>query len=215
MTPANEGQFSEHEIKLYVRDLAEVERRLIAAGAPLLAPRVHEVNVRYEDASGSLTPAHQVLRLRRDARVRLTYKDEHGVPLPGGGRTRFEAEVEVSDFAAMDAILNKLGFHPYMTYEKYRTTYALAGAEIALDEMPYGTFVEIEGEPDAISAAVARLALHDAPPIPLGYAVLFERLKAALGLTCVDLTFANFAGVTVPEALILSVSGQDDAGRAP
>lgn len=213
MTTANDQRFSEHEIKLYVRDLASVERRLIAAGAQLIAPRVHEVNIRYEDASGSLTPAHQVLRLRRDVRVRLTYKDEHGIPLPGGGRTRFEAEVEVSDFDAMAAILTRLGFRPYMTYEKYRTTYALDGAEVVLDEMPYGTFVEIEGDPDAIDRAVVRLELADAPPIPLGYAVLFDRIKAALGLTFSDLTFANFAGITVPEAVILTVS-EEPAGRA-
>lgn len=203
------AQFSEHEIKLYVRDLAAVERRLIAAGAALTAPRVLEVNSRYENADSTLTASSKVLRLRRDARIRLTYKDEHGIPLPGGGRTRFEAEVEVSDFDAMAAILDKLGFRPYMTYEKYRTTYALDGTEIVLDEMPYGTFVEIEGEPDAISAAVARLELTDAPPIPMGYAVLFERIKAALGLDFPDLTFANFASVAVPEAVILAEGGRE------
>lgn len=204
------AQFSEHEIKLYVRDLAAVERRLMAAGAALTAPRVLEVNSRYENADGTLTASSKVLRLRRDARIRLTYKDEHGIPLPGGGRTRFEAEVEVSDFDAMAAILDKLGFRPYMTYEKYRTTYTLDETEIVLDEMPYGTFVEIEGEPDAISAAVTRLELADAPPIPMGYAVLFERIKAALGLDFPDLTFANFASVTVPEAVILAEGGRDD-----
>lgn len=201
------SRFTEHEIKLYVPDLAAVERALIAAGAALTAPRVLEVNARYEDAAGSLTPQRQVLRLRRDSRVRLTYKDEHGEPLPGGGVSRYEAEVDVSDFDAMAAILAKLGYRSYMTYEKYRTTYTLNDAEIVLDELPYGTFVEIEGEPDAIAAVVARLDLADSPPIPMGYAVLFEQVKARLGLDFADLTFANFAAHPVAPADLLAAAG--------
>ena len=160
----------ETEVKIHVPDLDAVAARLAAAGAELIAPRVFERNVRYENGDETFTPQGIVLRLRQDARVRLTYK-EPGV-VKGGALERFEAEVTVDDFDTMDLILRRLGFHPYIVYEKYRTTYRLGEAEIVLDEMPYGNFVEVEGPAGAI--------------------------EAALGLFCHDLTFANFDGITVP-----------------
>jgi adenylate cyclase class 2 len=195
------NKYQETEIKLYVSDLATVEARLQAEGAALKTPRVFERNVRYDDAAGGLSAARRVLRLREDERVRLTFKDE-GAAQGDGPYSRFEAEVTVSEFAAMDMILGKLGFAPYMMYEKYRTTYALNGVEVLLDEMPYGHFVEIEGAEDAIMPAVERLGLVDAPRMTASYSALFERVRTALGLTFTDLTFANFAGITVPPSAL-------------
>lgn len=200
------NNYTETEVKLYVPDLAVVARRLDEVGAKLTKPRVYEINVRYDDARGKLRRGRKVLRLRRDSRVRLTYKDESGVEISGGARSRYEAEVEVSDFDAMEVILGKLGYHRYMTYEKYRTTYELDGAEVTLDEMPYGSFVEIEGEEDAIHAALEKLQLTDAPRLEAGYTTLFENVKHYLGLDFQDLTFANFEGVDVPKEAFDTVS---------
>lgn len=189
--------YTETEVKLYVPYLEAVQARLETIGARRLSPRTRERNVRYDNAERSMTPAGIVLRLRQDQRVRLTYKAEGS--LSAGIVSRFEAEVEVSDFAAMETILAKLGYTPYMVYEKYRTTYALDGAEIALDEMPYGRFVEIEGDAGTIERVISRLSLDSAPRVDGSYAVLFERVRRALGLTFTDLTFENFKDVTVPE----------------
>lgn len=191
------NKYLETEIKLYVPDLAAVEARLRAEGALLKTPRVFERNVRYDDAASSLSSAGKVLRLREDERVRLTYKDE-GSAEAGGPYSRFEAEVTVSDFEAMEIILGRLGYRPYMIYEKYRTTYALAGVEVLLDEMPYGHFVEIEGPREAILPAAQRLGLAHAPRMTASYSILFKRVRAQLGLTFTDLTFANFTGIDVP-----------------
>ncbi len=191
------NKYEETEIKLYVPDLAAVAARLHAEGAVLETPRVFERNVRYDDDVDSLSAARKVLRLREDVRVRLTYKDE-GVAHDGGPYSRFEAEVTVDDFAAMEIILAKLGYQPYMTYEKYRTTWTLAGVEVLLDEMPYGNFVEIEGPGDAIMPVAARLGLSAAPRMTASYGALFERVRANLGLTFTDLSFANFVGMDVP-----------------
>lgn len=188
----------ETEIKLFVPDLPAVEARLRELGATLAHARVFEKNVRYDDAGRSLSAAGRVLRLRQDDDVRLTFKDEGRVMEGGGPYTRFEAELSVSDFATMEIILGRLGYHPYMIYEKYRTTWALAGVEVMLDEMPYGHFVEIEGEGSAILAVTVQLGLGAAPRMTASYGVLFDRVKAYLGLSFADLTFANFAGINVP-----------------
>ena len=192
------AKFTETELKLYVPDLAAVARRLDEVGARVTAPRIHEVNVRYDDSAMTLSTARRVLRLRRDTRIRLTYKDERGERTKDDATSRFEAEVEVSDFEAMQAILEKLGYHAFMIYEKYRTTYELDGAEVTLDEMPYGNFVEIEGEADSIGEVLERLRLQTAPRFAEGYITLFERVKRHLGTDFQDLTFANFERIEVP-----------------
>ena len=188
-------KYNETEIKLYAPDLATVQHRLDAAGAVLTAPRVYERNVRYDNRERTLTPHGMVVRLREDTRVRLTYKDDGTVE--NGVVSRFEAEVEVSDFAAMETILGKLGYTPYLTYEKYRTTYELHGAEIVLDEMPYGNFVEIEGDIEAIEQVMIVLELGSAKRYDGSYSTLFDRVRKKRGLRFTDLTFANFHGVTV------------------
>jgi adenylate cyclase class 2 len=190
---------TETEVKLYVPDLTAVEKRLEEVGAKLTAPRVFEVNARYDDASGTLSRERKVLRLRRDTRIRLTYKDEGGERTASNALSRYEAEVEVSEFDTMQAILEQLGYRPYMIYEKYRTTYEVEGTEVALDEMPYGNFVEIEGDDESITRALERLHLANAPRMAAGYAVLFENVKRNLGLHFQDLTFANFESVKVPD----------------
>lgn len=68
-----------------------------------------------------------------------------------------------------------------------------------LDEMPFGAFVEIEGRSQIdIMKLADELNLDIKHAIPESYQALFERVKASLGLTFRDLTFENFAGLTVP-----------------
>ncbi len=194
----------ETEIKLHVPDLQAAEMRLIAAGAVLKAPRVFERNFRYDRADGSLSANAVVLRLRQDTRVRLTYKEDlpETEKVNSGVSSRFEAEVEISDFEAMDTILRKLGYTPYMVYEKYRTTYKLHGAEVTLDELPVGRFIEVEGDESAIEQVIAAAGLENAPRMPSSYTAIFKRVWQQLGLRFVDVTFANFEGIIVPESAL-------------
>lgn len=191
---------TETEIKLYIPDLKAVAKRLEDAGAELTKPRVYERNWRYDDDEQGLSQHGLVLRLREDSRVRLTYKEDDGETSDDGSKSRYEAEVTVSDFETMDTILNKLGFTAYMIYEKYRTTYELDDAEIVLDELPYGNFVEIEGDTAAIKRLLKTLALEEAKPYPAGYSSLFDFVRLNLELDIRDLTFANFEGLSVPQS---------------
>jgi adenylate cyclase, class 2 len=195
----NNPRYRETEIKLYVPDLEAVALGLTELGAELRAPRVFERNVRYENAEKTLTDAKIVVRLRQDTCVRLTYKEPPQL-IDGNIPSRFEAEVEVGDFGTMDLILGKLGYFPHQVYEKYRTTYELDGAEIVLDEMPYGNFVEIEGEPGAIRTVVEKLKLQNATRLEDNYLELFENVRRNLNLSFTDLTFTNFYGINVPQS---------------
>ncbi|HLV35950.1 MAG TPA: class IV adenylate cyclase [Spirillospora sp.] len=198
---------TETEVKLYCPDLSAAASALIRAGAELVTPRVAERNVRYDNADGTLTRDGIVLRLRQDYRARLTYKGPGQIE--NGIMTRYEAEVEVSDFDTMHAILLKLGYQPRLIYEKFRTTYTLNDAEIVLDELPYGNFIEIEGEADTIEQLIPRLGLTDAPRYGYSYAGLFEIVKRNLSLDFRDLTFANFDGIDVPASAFVLAERSD------
>jgi adenylate cyclase class 2 len=197
---------TETEIKLYVPHLEWVQVQLERSGAKLTAPRVYERNVRYENADQTLTANGMVVRLRQDTRARLTYKE--GGSAQDGIVSRTEIEVEVGDFDAMQTILGKLGYHPHLVYEKYRTTYELDGAEIVLDEMPYGSFVEIEGEAQTIEPLIKRLGLQDSRRLDGSYTVLFDRVRTHLGLSFDHLTFENFKGLAVPESAFQATDDQ-------
>ena len=197
----HEDKLQEVEVKLHTPDLAAVRGALEAAGATLLKPRLFERNVRYDSEAGMLSAQGIVLRLRMDDVARLTYKSdasvEHGIV------TRFEAEVEVSDYETMDVILRRLGYEVALIYEKYRTTYELGGAEVVLDELPYGNFTEIEGDAEAIERVVATLGLGDARRMTGSYVFIFSGLREKLGIVARDCTFEAFAGVNVARIQLL------------
>jgi adenylate cyclase class 2 len=195
---------TEVEVKVYVASFDAVRQRLVENGAQLDTERLYEYNIRYEDRERSMTAAGRVLRLRRDSRCRLTYKE----PLSSASKSddalaRTELEVQVSDFDTTDLLLRRLGFEPSWVYEKYRTTYHMFQCEVVLDEMPFGLFVEVEGAADDISRTLLALGLANAPRILAGYGDLFARVKERLNLDFQDLTFENFRGVHVPDNIFV------------
>ena len=115
------SELREVEVKLHTPNLEAVKRALEAAGATLLKPRVFERNIRYDSDDGALTAAGIVLRLRQDEAVKLTYKADASMRVERGIVSRFEAEVEVSDFETMDVISETAGIRSGAAiYEKYR-----------------------------------------------------------------------------------------------
>ncbi len=185
----------EVEVKLHTPDLDDVQSALDKAGAELKRRRIFERNLRYDSADGSLTAHGIVLRLRQDDAVRLTFKE--GDSIERGIVSRFEAEVTISDFDTMDLILRRLGYRVGLIYEKYRATYGLEGAEIVLDELPFGNFTEIEGDAATIERVVESLGLADCRRMSASYTDIFLALRDRLELPGRDCTFEAFAGVDV------------------
>lgn len=181
----------ELEVKLYVTRLDDLEARLRALGGTLTHPRRLELNLRFDTPESSLSRSQQVLRLRRYEDVRVTYKGAS--EFVGGVRSREEIELSVDDFEAARHLLEALGFQVVFIYEKYRAAFQVNGLEVSLDELPYGTFIEIEGpDADAIHALAGELNVNWDVRIPVSYNVLFDQLKSKLDLPFRDLTFENF-----------------------
>jgi len=189
----------ELEIKYLIADLPALQARLQALGARLIQPRTFEHNLRFDTPAGALTRSRQVLRLRQDTAARMTYKGPGEDR--GGVRLRQEIEFQVGDFAAARRLLEALGYRVSVRYEKYRAVYHLRGVLVALDELPYGDFAELEGpSPESIRAVNALLGLRWEARLPESYLALFERARLLLGWPFSDLVFANFEGISAPLA---------------
>lgn len=199
----NNGDNLEVEVKFYVPDLAAVRRRLLDAGAQAARPRQLERNLRYDTVQERLRFQGQLLRLRHDDRLRLTFKGLAPEDTQSEAKVREEIEVTVDNLEQMALILERLGFVHLQSYEKYRETFVLDGVEIVLDELPYGNFVELEGEEGAIRAVAAQLGFAWSERVLLNYLGLMSHIRAYYQLPFNDLTFDNFAGRSIDIPAVL------------
>ena len=198
----------EIEAKYYVSDLDPLREILHSLGAKLTDKRILERNWRFDTPDRTLTKRGEVLRIREDRRIRLTYKRS-----VQGTLERVEIEFEVSDWLKTKLFLEAIGYHAFFIYEKFRETFELGDVEIVLDEVPYGTFVEIEGPSiESIRHASDKLHLRWDFRLSSTYLVIFERLKQELKLPFSDATFDAFAQVdkVLPEDLGLKNGFQVD-----
>ena len=187
----------EIEAKFHVQDLRKIELRLLELKAQLIQPRVHEVNLRFDRPDGELRNSFRVLRLRQDDIARFTFKGP-SVEKEGGILSRQEIEFEVGDFDSAKQFLEALGFNAVVFYEKFRTTYELNDTHIMLDELPYGDFIEIEGENvDMIHSIADALSLNWDAMIKAGYHALFDRVADRYGLDVSKLSFENLKNTKI------------------
>lgn len=194
----------EIECKLFIDDLATIQNRIKDSDAICVKPRTYEYNLRLSSDHHNFIAEQIVLRLRQDDQIRLTYKAP-ATDVQAGAKTRLELETTVGDLDTMIQILTRLGFHPYMMYEKYRTTYhypTIDNTELVIDEMPFGNFIEVEGE--ALEDVLQLLELQDHPRILESYAQLFDRVKKHHKLDFTDLSFANFQNVDIDDSVFQS-----------
>jgi adenylate cyclase class 2 len=186
----------ELEVKFYIKDLERLKERLFASGARTTQARMLETNLRFDTPGGDLSRAFKALRLRRYKDNRVTYKGPS--EFIEGVRSRREIEFTVGDFESTRELFETLGYQVILLYEKFRATYELNGMEISCDELPYGDFVEIEGDDaESIHALAERLGVDWEARIPESYTVLFENLRKIWRLTFRDLSFENFQELRV------------------
>lgn len=154
-----------------------VLQRLREAGAE--DPREEfEENTIY--GGGALKRGTSVLRLRRvGSRALLTYKERF--PHASAVKQQREEETAIDDPSAMALILDALGFKPVLVYEKRRQTWSLGPAEVVIDELPFGWFMEIEGAEDEIDAAEKTLGIRDLPAEHDTYPQLTEQHGERVG----------------------------------
>jgi adenylate cyclase class 2 len=186
----------ETEVKFNLSDPDAYLARVLAMGGQLVQPRTYERNIRFDLPDHSLSMAGRVLRLRQDAEVHLTYKDSGH--LVDGVLTRREIEFKADDFDIAKRFLEALDYQEYASYEKYRQVYKMDDLLVTLDELPYGTFTEIEGEPASMIQSVATtLRLDWSKRINFSYLVMFEIMKKNLNFKGNALSFEALVGLSI------------------
>jgi adenylate cyclase, class 2 len=135
--------------KKYVLDkkmIVDFTARLAELGATFTG-EVFEEN--YLHRGGILDGKPAVLRIRKTGeKTILTYKER----LDGEGDFKHQIEFEtgITDVDATENIIQKLGYKLAVIYEKHRKSWRLGNVEVVLDELPFGYYMEIEGEMDDI-----------------------------------------------------------------
>jgi adenylate cyclase, class 2 len=205
----------ETEIKLRIDDVEAFRRKLERLGARPMAGnsgRVHEWNVTFDTPQSDLAKLGQLLRIRTETpgtdsahgepasqRVLLTFKrpvEQQVAPSAKHHKVREELELEVADAKVLARIFEGLGMRGWFRYEKYRTTYQLPastnwaeGLLIELDETPIGTFVELEGPPEAIDRAAEELGFSRHDYIVMNYLSLYLEDCRAKGVEPRNMVF--------------------------
>ena len=161
----------ETELKLRIPATGPYRPLLEALGFHEVTPAQAEISVLW-DRDGELRSTGSALRTRSYAgQSRLTWKGPK-VPDPIL-KIRPEHETGVNDGASLEAILRALGYAPVMRMEKVRTVWERAELEACLDETPFGCYLELEGEPQAIRVAMEGLGLAPDRAEPRSYPELY------------------------------------------
>lgn len=164
---------TEKKFRLDPKQFTKITNRLKKLGAEF-ENEVFEEN--YLHRGGKLDDRRAVLRLRKVGNTSLlTYKES--IRNDTDVKHRIEFETEVSDVDAMEKIIGMLGYRLSIVYEKRRRTWHLGNAEIVLDELPFGLFMEIEGSRKAIAQVERLLGIENLKAEIRGY----PRLTAKYG----------------------------------
>lgn len=144
----------EKKYRLSNKQREQIRKRLPGIGASRSGEEFEE-NTLY---SGDTIDEHCVLRLRRvGEQGTLTFKERF--PTQSDIKHQQEDETSVGDPEAMASILDAMGFTPMLVYEKRRETWRRGDTEIVVDELPFGLFMEIEGDESAILEVERELAI--------------------------------------------------------
>lgn len=162
----------ETEIKLRISSCEGMAPMLAALGFRETTPAQEEVSILW-DRGQELLLQQSALRLRSYAgTVRLTWK---GPPVDDPLlKIRPEVETGVEDLEAMEGILRSLQYQPVLTMVKTRAVWTREELVACLDRTPFGDFLELEGDPQAIRYAMEGLSLNASHREPRSYPALWR-----------------------------------------
>jgi len=111
-------------------------------------------------ANAELVARKAIVRIRRtQGSAILTFKQR--LESTNSAKQQIEFESQVADADAVRSIVEALGLQAAIVYEKRRRTYKFRSAEVVLDELPFGLFMEIEGSLSSIAEVEMLLDIED------------------------------------------------------
>jgi adenylate cyclase class 2 len=186
----------EVEIKFFVADLKDLERKLNDLGFQCETPSTHEVNNLYDLPGQKLRRKGELLRLRKyGENWKLTHKTKGTT---GKHKSRAELEAGVSDGKQMDGVLRALGYSPTFVYEKFRSEWSDGEGHVVLDHTPIGDIAEIEGKPRWIDRTAKALGIASKDYVTKSYSELFFEWKRRTKRRAMNMTFREIDGRAKP-----------------
>jgi adenylate cyclase class 2 len=181
----------ETEIKFRVESVDVLALQLRQAGFRQQTPRTFESNVLYDTQDRRMRARTEILRIRNYAgRWIVTHKRLPDVgPGEDAHKHRVETETEVGDGDVLAQIFKSLGLVEAFRYEKWRSEWTDDEGHCVIDETPIGNFAELEGSPEWIDRAAARLGVDRSAYLTLSYGRLFEQWREEHHSLANDLTF--------------------------
>jgi len=170
----------EKELKFPVTDCRDL-LPVVSRTARSATPWHFESNLVLDTSDRALFRRGELLRLRTGTESVLTFKAPCAETGSATAKIMEELETGISDLPTLHTILHRLGFTRELRYEKFRAEWKLDTALICLDILPFGHFVEIEGEEPAIAATAEILGLPPATARRADYHRLFREHLAASG----------------------------------
>ncbi|MFH1075423.1 MAG: class IV adenylate cyclase [Pseudomonadota bacterium] len=185
----------EIEVKFHLTSSSQIIRLITDHGGVSLY-KGFEYNLRFDTSCENLRNNGMLLRLRKENKSSLTLKTNP--PLKDSSfKIQNEYEVFVSDFGVTRTILERLGYRSVQVYEKERETFSYKSGKLMADSLPYGDFLEIEGEKGTIRYIADELGFNWDERITMNYLQMFDIIKKEEGLLFSDITFENFKGVAI------------------
>ena len=175
----------ETEIKFPSKGFEAVRARLRCGGV-LTEAAVLERNLVFDTPERTLRARNMLLRLRLRNKVVLCLKTPPNDVRFDDVKRWEETETEVEDIDAMRGILLGLGFEVAFRYEKIREKWRWGRCTVCLDRLPFGTFVEVEGERDDIFRCARELNLDIGSGTTSTYHDLNQEHRKARGLPAGD-----------------------------
>jgi len=184
----------EVEVKYQLSFLPKVKKLMDAHGF-IFQGKVFERNFVFDTANNDLQFSHKTLRLR------ILTKNLYHLQGLLTTKTRIESSEFKSHDETQTAVANptailqvlKNAFEKHIEYQKFRSTYYSESLEIeaCVDELPFGTFLELEGKTDeTLKRVIKLLKLEYLKPILKGYPTMcngrnqtyeFKYVKKAFG----------------------------------
>lgn len=147
-TGSLETSMNETEVKFVLEDYEVLMKRLTLCKAVPTLPETEYNAYYFDNSEGDLEKAGVQLRFREQGDKRFVcYK---GPTTSTTLMVREELEQELQSWTQLAAIFSRLGYSPKRHIQKLREKYRLPGVEVCVDQVWFGTFVELEGDSGAI-----------------------------------------------------------------
>lgn len=168
-------EYIEKEIKLKINNIEGVVDALRRSGAIFIGGAL-EKTIRFDTKAQEYEKQGKFLRVRSGFSNTITLKEKIN-NAEKSVRARKETEFEIEDIDKMCYILNVLGLDYTRTMEKYRQHWKLDNCNVTLDELPFGIFMEIEGEENEIFKICNKLGLNKDDKILVTYWELWAEIS--------------------------------------